>query len=289
MSQPVNRSLCIALGRMRFVIFTSCWVIALSLLVQVLVWSLCTFTELQFAGPEVAGEAPLVVQKARNKDSATRGRDARESNGRWRPTPTETSEKDLPVSPVDRIFKIVVTVARTLALMSALIVCPVLCLGVLLAVPAGAPRVERAVNALIWAIVLVLLIMPLGGWFGMAWRQGTITDYKALTAAVDAGRDGGFSPAFYARFLLLPAASAIGFILVGFQFNSAVSAVLLRHDGIDPELEREASNVAATSLHGAGRSAGALSRTLEADKKKQKKRAQSMSRMSPGEMPKRII
>ena len=193
------------------------------------------------------------------------------------------------MSPVDRIFKIVVTVARTMALMSAVIVCPVLCLGVLLAVPSEAPGVERAVSALFWAIVLVLLIMPLGGWFGMAWRQGTITDYAALTAVVDAGRDGGFSPAFYARFLLLPAASAIGFILVGFQFNSAVSAVLLRHDGIDPELEREASNVAATSLHGAGRSAGALSRTLEADKKKQKKRAQSMSRMSPGEMPKRII
>ncbi|MCH7799008.1 MAG: hypothetical protein IID28_11280 [Planctomycetes bacterium] len=175
------------------------------------------------------------------------------------------------MSPVDRIFKIVVTVARTMALMSAVIVCPVLCLGVLLAVPSEAPGVERAVSALFWAIVLVLLIMPLGGWFGMAWRQGTITDYAALTAVVDAGRDGGFSPAFYARFLLLPAASAIGFIRVGFQFDSAVTAVLLRRDGLAPQLEREASNVAATSLHGGSRSAAAMDKLMKPGKKKKKR------------------
>ncbi len=288
MSQPINRSLCIALGRMRFVIVTSCWVIALSLVAQVVVWSLCTFTDLRFTGPEVTGEAPLVVKSAKNKDSATRSSGEKETRGRWRPRPTQTAEDTLPFSAVDRIFKIIVTVARTLALMSALVICPVLCLGVLLAVPAGAPKVERAVNALTWAIVLVLLIMPLGGWFGMAWQQGTITDYAGLTAEVDAGRDGGLNAAFYARFLLLPTASAIGFILVGFQFNTAVSAVLLKRDGLDPELEREASNVAATSLHGASRSTGALSKALEAGKKK-KKKAASMSSMSPGEMPKRLI
>jgi len=133
-----------------------------------------------------------------------------------------------------------------------------------------------------------LLIMPLGGWFGMAWNQGTITDYRGLTIEVDAARENGFEATFYARFLLLPAASAVGFILVGFQFNSAVLAVLLKRDGLDEELELEASNVAATSLHGASRSAGALSKALEKDKKN-KKKTQSMSRMSPGEMPKRLI
>ena len=274
---------------MRFVIVTSCWVIALSLVAQVVVWSLCTFTEMRFASPEVTGEAPLVVKTLKNKDAAASGSDAKEKRGRWRPKQTETDEDNLPLSMVDRIFKIIVTVARTMALISALIICPVLCLGVLLAVPAGAPRVERAVNALTWAIVLVLLIMPLGGWFGMAWRQGTITDYKGLTLEVDAGREGGLSPTFYARFLLLPTASAVGFILVGFQFSSAVGAVLLKRDGLDPDLEREASNVAATSLHGASRSAGALSKALDAGKKKKRKKAQSMSQMSPGEMPKRLI
>lgn len=281
MASRINRSLCIALGRMRFVIVTSCWVIALSLLAQVIIWSLCTFTELRFADPSEAGESALIVEK-------TPAPEVKESRGRWRPE-TDAVEDELPHSTVDRIFKIVVTVARTMALMSALVIVPLLCLGVLLAVPAGAPRVERAVNALTWAIVLVLLIMPLGGWFGMAWNQGTITDYQGLTLEVDAGRESGFTPTFYARFLLLPAASAVGFILVGFQFNSAVLAVLLKRDGLDDELENEASNVAATSLHGASRSAGALNKALEDDKKKKKKAAQSMSRMSPGEMPRRLI
>ncbi len=92
MSQPINRSLCIALGRMRFVIVTSCWVIALSLVAQVVVWSLCTFTELRFASPEVAGEAPLVVKKSLNENSGARGGDASEKRGRWRPQATETGE-----------------------------------------------------------------------------------------------------------------------------------------------------------------------------------------------------
>ena len=279
MAARINRSLCIAIGRMRFVIVTSCWVIALSLLAQVIVWSLCTFTDLRFSDPSEAGESALVVESTPKPDVTA-------SRGRWRPE-TGVVEEVLPLSAVDRIFKIIVTVARTMALMSALIIVPLLCLGVLLAVPAGAPRVERAVNALTWAIILVLLIMPLGGWFGMAWNQGTITDYKGLTIEVDAGRESGFAASFYARFLLLPAASAVGFILVGFQFNSAVLAVLLKRDGIDDELEQEASNVAATSLHGASRSVGALSKALEKDKKK--KKPQSMSQMSPGEMPKRLI
>ncbi len=280
MAARINRSLCIALGRMRFVIVTSCWVIALSLLAQVLVWSLCTFTDLRFADPSASGEVPLIVENTPKPE-------VNESRGRWRPQ-TGPAEEVVPLSAVDRILKIVVTVARTMALMSALVIVPLLCLGVLLAVPAGAPRVERAVNALTWAIILVLLIMPLGGWFGMAWNQGTITDYTGLTLVVDVARESGFAATFYARFLLLPAASAVGFILVGFQFNSAVLAVLLKRDGLDDELEQEASNVAATSLHGASRSAGALSKALEKDKQR-KKKPQSMSRMSPGEMPKRLI
>ena len=283
MAQPINRSLCIALGRLRFVIVTSCWVIALTLFTQVVIWSLCSFTDLRFSETEqLAGDAPLIVDNG--TDTAV-ARGAQQSS-RWRPE-VEAEEEQRQASSIDRVFRVAVTVARTMGLMSAIIVCPLLCLGVLLAVPAGAPRVERAVNALTWSIVLVLLILPLGGWFGMAWQQGTITDYAGLVLEADAGQANGFTPEFYARFLLLPAASAVGFFLVGLQFSSAVAAVLLKRDGLDPELEAEATNVSATSLHGTGRSAGALSAALHAQK--QKKRAPSMSKMSPGEMPKRLI
>ena len=283
MAQPINRSLCIALGRLRFVIVTSCWVIALTLFTQVVIWSLCSFTDLRFSETEsLSGDTPLIVDNGTDTAVAPGG----QQSARWRPE-VEAEEQERQASSIDRVFRVAVTVARTMGLMSAIIVCPLLCLGVLLAVPAGAPRVERAVNALTWSIVLVLLILPLGGWFGMAWQQGTITDYAGLVLEADAGQANGFTPEFYARFLLLPAASAVGFFLVGLQFSSAVAAVLLKRDGLDPELEAEATNVAATSLHGTGRSAGALSAALHAQK--QKKRAPSMSKMSPGEMPKRLI
>lgn len=289
MSQRHNRSLSLALGRLRFAVVTSCWVIALCLVTQVVVWSLCTYTELRIAEPSVSGDAAQIVdgdnKTARNK------KDDKKKDARWRPKDEEDAENVVQTSQIDRVFKICVIVARTMGLMGALIICPLMSLGVILGVPAGAPKVERAVNALIWGVVLAFLALPLGGWFGLAWNEGTFSTYGPMVAAVDAANETGLSPAFFGRYLLLPIASAVGFVLVGLQFSSAVEAVLLRRGVLDPELEKEASNVAATSLHGTGRSAGALSKALHADKvaKAKRKKAQSMSRMSPGETPKRLI
>ena len=98
--------------------------------------------------------------------------------------------------------------------------------------------------------MLVLLAMPLGGWFGMAWNQGTIMDYSSMIQEIETAKAEGFTPRFYASFLLMPAACAAGFVMVGLHFSSAVVAVLIKRDVFDPELEKEASNVAPTSLHG---------------------------------------
>lgn len=296
MTEPHSRSLCLALGRMRFAIVAACWVIALALFVQIIVWSLCAFTELRFADPEAAEAAPLVVDSGSSRAKPPPKVD---QNARWRPGSGEEQEGDSqPLSIFDRVFKIAVNAARTLGLMSALVICPLLALGVILAVPAGAPKVERAVNAMCWATILVLLIMPLGGWFGLAWNQGTITDYAQMMDAVARAREEGFGLEFYARFLVLPVVSIVGFVMVAVQFSSAVVAVLVRRDMLDPELEKEASNIAATSLHATGRTAGALNRALDDDRAKAAKRKKkaatpsgsgSLSKVSPGNMPKRLI
>ncbi len=301
MSEPHNRSLGLALGRLRFAVVTSCWVIALSLLTQLLVWSLSTFTELRHSGATSESDTPLVVggdeAASTDKDRKKSGRvassaDRGDKEGKWRPG-EEPAPAEQALGTFDRIFRIAVNVSRTVGLMAALIICPLLSLGMLLAVPAGAPRVERAVNALTRSIVLVLLAMPLGGWFGLAWQQGTISSYEAMMEAVEAARANGLGPEFFARFLLLPAASAVGIVLVGLQFSSAVEAVLLKGDpAYDPELEKEASNVAATSLHGTGRTAGALSRALhdtKAAKQARKRAAEQVTKTAAGDMPKRLI
>ncbi|MHC4272809.1 MAG: hypothetical protein ACYSUR_03965 [Planctomycetota bacterium] len=293
MSQAHNRSLSLALGRLRFAVVTSCWVIALGLVAQIVVWSLCTFTELRHTEAVPPDGVPLIVgdKPAPGKPEAARA--AANKDARWKPG-SDDEEDVVPISPFDRVFKISVTVARTMCLMGSLLICPLMALGVILGVPAGAPKVERAVNALIWGLVLACLALPLGGWFGMGWKEGAVSSYGQMVAAVDAANaaEEGFTPEFWGRFLLLPAASAVGFVLVGLQFSSAVVAVLLNRQVFDPELEQEASNVAATSLHGTGRSAGALTKALQADKakaKKKKQQQQSMTRMSPGETPKRLI
>ncbi|MHC4415730.1 MAG: hypothetical protein ACYS0G_10635 [Planctomycetota bacterium] len=289
MSHPQNRSLSVALARLRFAVITSCWIIALSLATQVVVWSLATFTDLRYGDPEVPENTELIVEGAKKPARPPA------PGGRWKKKGTEEPVDDGPTLSIhDRTFMTAVNVARPLGLMSALVMWPLIALAVVLAVPAGAPNLERAVTALVASIVLVLLALPLGGWFGLGWGEGTFSSYERMTAEVEAARDEGFSPAFYAQFLLLPGVSAVGFIMIGFRFSSAVEAVLLKEiAGVDPELEAEASNVKASSLVGTGRTAGALSKALEADKAKKKsvkaKKGGRMSQVSPGEMPKRLI
>jgi hypothetical protein len=289
MTQANNRSLCLALGRLRFVIVTSCWLIGLSLVAQVVIWSLCTFTELREAGAPSPEQVKQIGAADDKKDAKKVPVTEPRREAKWRPDGTDPAEETGPRGPADRMLRILVTVSRTIGLMGAFIIGPLLALGVLLAVPAGAPRAERAINSLTWAIVLVLLAMPLGGWFGMAWNQGTIMDYTSMIQEIEAAKAEGFTPRFYATFLLMPAACAAGFVMVGLHFSSAVVAVLIKRDVFDPEVEKEASNVAPTSLHGTGRQAGALAKALEADQKKKAKREQTLSGVSPGEMPKRLI
>jgi hypothetical protein len=296
MSQAHNRSLSIALGRLRFAVVTSCWIIALCLATQVTVWSLCTFTDMRVADAAPPDDVPTIVngdEKPAKPAKADTPLAAADKKARWRPE-SEQEEEPVPLSANDRVFKIALTVSRTMALLGALIVCPLMALGVILGVPAGAPKVERAVNALIWGLVLSALVLPLGGWFGIAWHEGSVSSYEQMAAAVDASRadeEAGFPAELYGRYLLLPGVSALGFIFVGLQFSSAVVAVLLRRQVFDPELEQEASNVAATSLHGTGRTAGALTKALQEDKSKARKKKASgpMTKMSPGEAPKRLI
>ena len=65
------------------------------------------------------------------------------------------------------------------------------------------------------------------------------------------------------------------------------------NEAIDPALEQEASNIAASSLHSAGRSAGALGRTVvpvEAEQPSPARKAMpAATQVSVGEAPKRLL
>lgn len=298
--QPENRSLCGALRRLRLAIVVSCWVISLSLCAQTVIWSLATYTDMRYGQPESSADVPLIVTAQDRPDQSIYASVGPVKDPRLQGAASATGTPDpagveRTLSSHDRTFRIVVTTARALGLVSVLLIGPLLALGVVLAVPAGAPKVDRAVTALIWAIVLSLLAMPVGEWLSLPWQEGALSSYSLMMAEVEAARAEGFSLAFYVRFLLLPAASLVGFILVGFRFGSAVEAVLLKSEsmGLDPALEREAANISATSLHGdAGRMSGALTHALHADeplKASHRERMPAATKVSPAEMPKRLI
>lgn len=278
MSRPYNRSLSIALRRLRFAVFIACTLLIGSLGAQVVVWSLAAFTNIRYAGADdEETDAPVVVKgRDTEKPKSRRGRE-------------EPEEAPQAVGAFDTILGKAVDWSRNLGLIAGVVLLPLIGLGIILAVPAGAIRIELAVTSLVWSIVLVALALPLGGWFGLAWNQGTLTDYQGLTAAVDAARAlEGFPLKFYLRYLLLPAGSAVAFILVNFKFGGALEGVLLRAgmEDVDPELEREASNVNPSSLHGTGRTAGALKRVLKEARPKKLKRKDTDPEP---EMPRRLI
>jgi hypothetical protein len=122
MSQAHNRSLSLALGRLRFAVVTSCWVIALCLVAQIVVWSLCTFTELRHTEPLPPDGVPQIVGGDEKPGKPARARAAAKRDARWTPDSGE-NEDAAPVSSIDRVFKISVTVARTMCLMGSLLIC----------------------------------------------------------------------------------------------------------------------------------------------------------------------
>ncbi len=299
MSEPTNRSvpLCGALRRLRFVVVVTCWVISLSLTTQMAAWSLASFTDLRYGEPDVSADTPLIITAQEEPEefffaNFLEGRRPGEEK-----STTGTSEpvkEQRALGPNDRTLEFAVTAARGLGMIAALMLCPLLMLGIVLAVPAGAANTERAVSAVAWAMVLVLVAMPLSGWFGLPWQEGTLSSYGQMMTEVEAVRDGGFTATFFMRFLLMPAISVMGFIVIGFRFSGAVASVLLSSQAmrLDPVLEKEAANVSATSLHGAGRSAGALQRAMEATAPTpptQRRREPVTSRVSAGEVPRRLI
>ncbi len=261
--------------------------ISLSLAAQVVVWSLATFTELRYDSSKATGNASLVVNSKEKPKKSRRSRTSR--NKRWAQEETQQATAPRrPLGQIDVVFKTVVEIARPAGLVAALLVCPLVGLAVMLAIPAGAPRVEAGVTALVLSMILTIFALPLGGWFGMAWGEGTFTSYDTMIERVELALEEGFELAFWSRFLLLPTISVVGFFIAALKLSAAVEAVLIKTPYLDPELEAEAANVTATSLIGGSRSAGALKRAMTSQKK-QKPKVTPMTSASGGEMPKRLI
>ena len=292
----------IAHGQLRFMVLACCWLIGLSLCAQIVVWSLATFTEMRYAPAASTGTSLIVKADPRQAPSIVTAAQANQQRAA-EAVPSATPRL-LALSGLDRLFGAATSAARTLGMLGVLTLCPLVAIGLVLGTVCGAPRLDRGISALTWAIVLTLLVLPLGNWLGIPWQDGALSTYRHLIQDVEAARTSsmgrGFELPFYARFLLLPSMCLIGFILLGFRFSGALEGLLpAKREGLDPILEQEAANMAATSLHGAGRSAGALGRTVATSAENitpsnpqpvpSKKPMSDATKVSTGEAPKRLI
>ncbi|MHC4947980.1 MAG: hypothetical protein ACYTG1_06935 [Planctomycetota bacterium] len=260
------RTISHALRRLRLGVFAYAWIIGLTLVIHVLVWSLATYTDMRFDEIEASVDRAAVAQPTVVTSSSRRPTVAAPS------VPVEAASGEAPVNPnrvpgrMDRVFALAVAAARGLGTLAAIALVIVMAMGMVMAAGGGVPGVEKTASAFMWSLVVAMLVLPMGTVLTLPWPEGALNSYEAMIAAIDAREKEILAGAFYSRFLLMPLACIVGTFMVSLRFSAGVEAALLPREAIlDPALEAEASNIKASSLQGGGRSAGALERMVKQD------------------------
>ena len=332
-----------ALGRLRVAVNGCCWIIGISLLVQLVVWSLLSYTELRWETVEpVNTDVPLVVNSEEVRKPETRtapppptivnaptvpnvptssvpGVPAPAAASASAPAPAPgvttpaiasvatsaipgapaAAQTALPVaqeplrvlSRHDRLMRGVTMFTAGLGTLAVVAMIPLLAVGVMLGAGSATPGVDKTVSAFCWAVLLALLILPVGGSLGLALSGGVYSNYSEISLAADASRNGSadhVALVYYGRYLVIPIMCIIGVTLVGLRFSAGVELGLVPWDDVDydPTVEGEASGVKPSSLMG-GRAGGALGRMLTTPESGDK--LPNANKVALGEAPKRLI
>ncbi len=289
MQSTPNQSAGYTARKLRICVIMCCWVLGLSLLAQVVGWSLATYGDLRFAIVEPEFEQPLVV----TADHSNRQRPA---------TSTATSFADV-MEPVavhtswDRFFDDLVSLSMATGTLSCLVLLPLMFVAVMLIASRASGRAHYAISALVWTVIVGALALPLDGLLHLPWQHGAFHSYDTMVADIAASESGSLgATSFYGRFLILPMFCALGAILIAWRFGCGVEVLMpaeLPHQ-LNPELERETANIKASTLHGGGRVAAALNRSVAEDTKKQvptlpQPDGPNARSVSPGNPLKRLI
>lgn len=297
MSYSPTRHSALALAQLRNSVAICCWIVGVALLIQIITWSLATFTDIRYEKlEESAARSPAVLTPEEVRRNAIHS-----ANERLVEADRTTVEVNRVFSRTDRVFQVLNDVASGGGILAAVTLLPLLGLGVVLAAGAAVPGVERTVGSFVWAIVITMLVLPLGKMMESMPFNGLFVSYASMMAEIEAVRasdEAGFL--FYGKYLLLPTACMAGIAAVGLRFRGATFAGLLPREDhrLDPELEREVANTKATSLvGGGGRAAGALNNAIRTEEpakaapsiKIDPAPARSLRQVSPGDPLRRPI
>lgn len=310
---PRGQSIGLALGRLRNAVMICCWIIGLALCVQLVTWSLATYTDMRFETPEdsttavAEAEPQVVVAESPRQQRIRQAREADMGIDLSSEPEAASSEPQQQTGRVDAMFATLHNLAAGIGRCAMLAVVPLMMVGVMLAAGSATPGVDRVVSSLVWALIAAALILPLGNAFSLPWDGGALSTYEQVTAPIDhmqiastsdeqtasagqATTDAAPSTlTMHLRFGLLPLACIVGITLVGLRFCSGVEAGVLAGESmrLDPVLEREAANISPSSLH-SGRTTGALTRTMQEREPEQQTSATAKS-VSAGQSPQRLI
>jgi len=286
---PQTRSVGYAILKLRSSITACCTAVGLCLIVQVIVWSLVAFTNMRTVTVEPEIDAPLVVDQS----EATKPRAMLTTN-------TAVSFKDVaePVTVLtrsDQFFHDAASLAQTIGTAACMVLVILMLIGVIISSSQFGARVHLVVSAMIWTALLAVLALPLGGLFELPWEGGALRPYRDIVGQVEAWQAGTQSTMMlWTRSVILPVICGLGCVLIMWRFGRGVEPLLPEEmHRLDPELEKETSNISVTSLHG-GRSGAALNRMIDSQKKAADAAAQAdtlprANQVSVGDSPKRII
>ena len=285
----------ISLTRLRRGVTLCCWVIGLALVAQMLVWCFATFMDVRYTIIEDRTPGQLIVSTTDVSKPTIMQPDPIANDKSIDPNRVPTKH--------DKIMAKTERFAYGAGMLGIVMLLPLLMLGTVMSTCSATPGCEKTVSSFMWAMVIALLILPLGGVLGLPWNEGGLVSYDNMTKQVDIemAQEGAWgSPTFHARFAVLPLACLIGITIVGFNFGAGVHAGIVKEDTrLDPALEREAANVTPGSLHG-GRAAVAMRSISQSaapapapapppERKPAPPAPVSITQLSAGEAPKRLI
>lgn len=207
---------------------------------QIILAAAVHLTDARKASIQTAAESPLVVQSPPKAQV-----DGTPKNPEIIAVPPARADVNTVPGERDVLMRRASAVTQTAGIVSALALAILMFQGVMLAGASSVPGVERAVTASTITIAVMLLCLPLSNLMPQTPFAGVFLPYEQLVRDSEALRNsaaGAMSPgAFYATYLLMPAAVLAALIIAVTRFRSGVEAGLIvtSVSELDEKLERE--------------------------------------------------
>ncbi len=283
MYQPPASSPARAFRRIHGAVAACCWTFGVCLGIQLVVWALISFTAIRVEQVVTSEHEGAVVS---TDDVRPQSVAAVLKPGHGLEMPEAPPVETKPSAWNERLGGLA-NFTGGIGTIAGLLLAPLAALGVVLAISLSVIGCERAASAMIGMMLISLGCAPLARNLPTVQFEGLFLPYSSLATAADGFASGEMGAiVFFARHLLLPLVALMTVVLCAMRFRDGVENGMFSREiaEADAALEREASNVSATSLRGAGRAASALGRVARDDDD-----LPSATKVSPGEMPRRLI